>query len=86
MLRLKVETVCEGQHPSEVVVSVTTADGQSEQLVVDTRSLKDNTVEVGYAVGRDNDRFLVELPRETSRGLWRLWVPKDSLVPSPVAA
>jgi hypothetical protein len=80
MLRVKVEQVREGQHPSEVVVSVTTADGGREELIVDRRSLHDGTLEVGYPVGRDRDRVLVELPRETLRGVWRVWVSATSLV------
>lgn len=80
MLRLKVEKIREAQHPSELIVSVTTADGSKEQLVVSSRSLKNDSIEVGYALGRDEDRFLIELPRETLAGLWRLWVRKDALI------
>jgi len=35
MYRVKVRTVGDGQHPSEAVVSVTTADGRQERLIVD---------------------------------------------------
>jgi len=80
MLRVKVDRVREGQHPSEVVVSVATADGAREEVIVDIRSLRDDTLEVGYPVGRDRGRVLVELPRETLRGIWRVWVPAESLV------
>ena len=61
----------------EVVVAVRTADGGIEKLVVDQRSIRNDTLEIGYPVGEDNDRLLVELPRELVRGLWRVWVNRD---------
>jgi hypothetical protein len=79
MLALKVQQVREGQHPSEVVIRVTTAEGQQEELIVDKRSVKNNRLRVGYAVGSDNNRLLVELPRETIRGVWRIWVPREDV-------
>ena len=80
MLRLKVERVREGQHPSEVIVAVMTADGRQERFVADVRSLRNDTVSIGYPVAGDTKRWLVELPREALSGIWRLWVPKDALV------
>jgi len=79
MAQVKIEQVREGQHPSEVVVAVRTADGGSEKLVVDRRSIRNDALDVGYPVGEDNDRLLVELPRESMRGLWRVWVKRDSV-------
>ena len=85
MLRLKVNKVRDGLHPSEAVVEVVTADGQRECLVVDHRSLLNDTLRIGYPVGRENGRLLVELPRETLRGLWRVWVKEDSVVEEALA-
>jgi hypothetical protein len=79
MLRLKITMIGVGQHPSETVVSLTTADGSNEELIVDKRSVVDGTVKVGYPISRDGNRWLVELPRETVRGSWRVWVNKDSV-------
>ena len=76
----KIEEVRDGQHPSEVVVAVRTADGSSEKLVVDRRSIRNNALEIGYPVGEDQDRLLVELPRESVRGLWRIWVNRDTVI------
>ncbi len=85
MPQLRVERVRDGQHPSEVVVSIRTADGGTEKLVVDQRSIRNETLEVGYPVGEDADRLLVELPRESVRGVWRVWVRRDSLIESAFA-
>lgn len=79
MMRLKVEKVEEGLHPSELVASVRTKVG-TEELTIHPRSLKDNTVTVGWPVGSDGNYRLVELPRPTSRGARRIWVNKDDLI------
>jgi hypothetical protein len=85
MAQVKIEQVREGQHPSEVVVAVRTADGGSEKLVVDRRSIRNDALDVGYPVGEDKDRLLVELPRESVRGLWRVWVNRDSVIDGAAA-
>ena len=48
MYRVKVRTVGDGQHPSEAVVAITTADGKQEELIVDRRSLEGVYLQVGY--------------------------------------
>jgi hypothetical protein len=87
MLRVKVRKIRDGLHPNEVVVAFDNAEGAQETLVVDRRSLRGDTISVGYPVGSDqgNRRLLVELPRETMRGQWRVWVPSDSLVKDEAA-
>lgn len=74
-MRVKVETIGVGQHPSEKIVSVETKEGP-QQLVVDERSIHSHSLDVGFPVGEHNGHYLVELPRETSRGEWRVWVEK----------
>jgi len=78
-MRVKVSEVSEGLHPSEVVVAVSTVDG-AENVVVDRRSLKADTIEVGYPIRQHDDMYLVELPRETSSGSWRVWVHSDQIL------
>jgi hypothetical protein len=53
MMRLKVEKVSEGLHPSEAIVSVKTSSG-SERVVVSARSIEGNTIPVGWPLGKDN--------------------------------
>ena len=79
MSRVKVRRLSEGLHPSEVVVTVVTADGSEEEVSVDSGSLSGDTLDVGHPISKDQGRVLVELPRETARGFWRLWVPTDAL-------
>ena len=77
---VRVEEMGAGQHPSEVVVGVRVSDGSVARLIVDRRSIDNNAIEVGFPVGSDKDRFLVELPRETSRGEWRVWLKQSDLL------
>lgn len=88
MYRVKVRTVGDGQHPSEAVVSVTTAEGKQEELIVDRRSIEPtqeggSTLRIGYPLKRESGQYLIELPRETMRGAWRIWVDKNDLVEVP---
>ena len=79
-MRVKVEEVGKGLHPSEVVVQIETVEGGPERLVVDRRSIVDGGIEVGYPVRRDNGYYLIELPRETIGGSWRVWVSKKIVI------
>ena len=80
MMRLKVEKVGEGLHPSELVVTVRTKGGL-EEVIIDPRSLWNGSLVVGWPVETQGGYRLVELPRQTSRGSSRVWVNKDDLVP-----
>lgn len=80
MSRVRVEVLGEGQHPNERMVAITMADGNRENVMVDRRSIDDETIDVGYPVASDGDRYLVELPRETTTGQWRLWVKQSDVL------
>lgn len=77
-MRLHVRNVREGLHPSEVIVAVDTRDGE-EVMTIDKRSMRSDTVEIGYPIDQHDGMLLVELPRETMTGTWRVWVGKDSV-------
>jgi hypothetical protein len=79
MMRLKVKPLGEGLHPSELFVSVETRDGPQD-LAVDPSSIQGSTLTVGWPVGREGSYLLVELPRPTSFGFRRVWVPQDELI------
>jgi hypothetical protein len=81
MLRMKVRQIREGLHPSEVVVEFDTADGERQTLVVDRRSLREDTLRVGYPIGRAApNQLLIELPRESLQGRWRVWVSNNDVI------
>lgn len=78
-MRVKVKEEGGAIHPNEVVVSIPTKDGP-ERLVVHKRSVQDGGLEIGYPILEKGDQYLVELPRETMRGLWRVWVARSALM------
>lgn len=79
MMKVKVQEVGKGLHPSEVVVGVRTNSGL-ERLVVNKRAIEGGALDIGYPINEDtNNNYLVELPRETQAGSWRVWVPKDQV-------
>ncbi|MBU3888602.1 hypothetical protein FM996_12230 [Methylosinus sporium] len=82
MMKLRVDKIGDGLHHSEVVVTIHGNDGD-ESLVIDKRSLKNGYVSVGYPIRFEGNSYLVELPRETSAGNWRIWVDKNQLVAGP---
>lgn len=79
-MRVKIKRLGEGLYPSDVVVSVETKNGP-EGLVVDDSNLDGDMMYVGWPVGQDSEFFLVELPRETFRGSWRVWISRDEVLP-----
>jgi len=77
-MRLKVQDLGAGAHPSERVVKIETQNGPA-RLVVDAGSILGDMVEVGHPVAVKNGHYLVELPRETYSGDWRVWVARESV-------
>jgi hypothetical protein len=75
-MRLRVDEVGAALHPNETVVSIPTPSGD-ERLVVHKRALVDSTLDIGYPINEENDLYLIELPRETMSGLWRVWVERS---------
>lgn len=73
-MKVKCERMMDGPGPSEQVVRVLTADGHAEEVVVHQSSIRDGHLETSRALARDGTRVLVELPRESTSGNWRLWV------------
>jgi hypothetical protein len=66
MMRLLVQEVGIGLHPSEAVVIINTSKGQ-ERLVVSKRSIKSGSIEVGWPLHTDGDDLLIELPEKHRR-------------------
>ena len=77
-MRVKRERQEAGPIPSETVVAIRTTSGSTEEAIVDSSQIDATSVEVGF-IGQRGDEVLVELPRETLRGRWRLWVPKSTV-------
>jgi hypothetical protein len=65
--------VLDGLIPSEKVVQIVDVDGRVEEIAVPIQSVQGNKFTVS-AVARSGDKVLVELPRESASGSWRMWV------------
>jgi len=77
MMRIKITHRENGSIPSETVVTIPTTTGPEEVVVHSSQATADS-VEAGY-IGQEGDRVLVELPRETVSGRWRVWIPKSAV-------
>jgi len=75
-MKLQVRILGRGLHPSEQVVEVDSTEGP-QRLVIDASQVQDSSIDVGQVLSSRERRYLVELPRETFSGLWRVWVDKD---------
>ena len=79
-MRLRVTRLAEGPGPGEVVVGVITITGATEQVVVHVTGMEGDTIDVGYPLASSEEKRLIELPRESMSGKWRLWVPQSAMV------
>jgi subtilisin-like proprotein convertase family protein len=76
MSKIKCERVADGRIPSERVARVRTYDGPAEEVVVSKRQVQDDYLLVSE-IHSEDDKVLVELPRESASGRWRLWVNRS---------
>lgn len=74
-LKCKIE---DGFIPAERTVFIKRADGKLEEVTVSSKSLSDGRLEASE-IGRIKNKVLVELPRESASGRWRIWVAKSSV-------
>lgn len=81
LMKLNIQSAIDGSVPSETVVTILTASGGNEEVVVHRDQVKDNRMDVGF-IGKQEKRVLVELPRETVKGRWRIWVPESEVAPA----
>lgn len=51
---------------------------QYRGVIVHSSEVDGSGAEVGF-IGQREEEVLVELPRETLRGRWRVWVPKSAV-------
>lgn len=70
--------IADGLVPSEKVAIFATADGHEEEVIVSTRHLQGKSL-LTSEIGRTGNRVLVELPRESTSGHWRVWVLANQL-------
>lgn len=70
--------VSDGLMPNEKVARIETADGTAEEVAVSAQNVHNNTLKA-FEIGREGGRVLVELPRESASGRWRIWVKESAI-------
>lgn len=70
--------VSDGLMPNEKVARIETADGRSEEVAVAVQNIHDNRL-MAFEIGRSEGKVLVELPRESASGRWRIWVKETTI-------
>ncbi len=70
--KIKCEIV-EGFTPVEKIARIQGADGKIEEVAVPVQSIAANHL-LAAVIGREGNNVLVELPRESASGRWRMWV------------
>ena len=79
MCRVRCEPVTDGPGPNEQIVMITSTGGR-EEVVAPKVDVVGGALRTSAILGERNNEVLVELPRETSSGSWRVWVGRDQLV------
>jgi hypothetical protein len=76
--KVKCDKVMDGLMPAEKIARIKTADGKIEDVAVSSQSISGNEL-LASEIGRREGKVLVELPRETASGRWRIWVHTSSI-------
>lgn len=76
--RVKCNEVVDGLMPSEKIARIQTADGKVEDVAVAAQSISEGKL-LASEIGRQEGKVLVELPRESASGRWRIWVSESAI-------
>jgi hypothetical protein len=77
-IKLICSRVADGFIPAEKIVYIEGADGALEEVTVASKSLIGDRLEASE-IWRTKGTVLVELPRESASGRWRVWVKESSI-------
>jgi hypothetical protein len=70
--------VSDGLMPDEKIARIETADGKPEEVAVSAQNIQNNQL-VAFEIGRSEGKVLIELPRESASGRWRIWVKESAI-------
>jgi hypothetical protein len=73
MIRVLSSNISDGLMPAEKIAHIETVDGDIEEVSVSVKDIKDDKL-VASEIGRRGEMVLLELPRESASGRWRIWV------------
>ena len=78
--------LAEGPGPAEMLVGVLTMEGMQEEVVLSRRQAENGRMDVGSPLIEEAERCLIELPRESVSGRWRLWIPRSEILSATAPA
>lgn len=68
-----------GFTPNEKIVRIQGADGRFDEVIVSRQNIKGDKL-LASEIGRDDKgKVLIELPRESTSGRWRMWVNASAI-------
>jgi hypothetical protein len=70
--------IIDGIMPNEKIARIQGADGRFDEVVVSKRNISGDKL-LASEIGRQEGQVLVELPRESTSGRWRMWVKESSI-------
>jgi hypothetical protein len=70
--------VVDGLMPTEKVARIENAEGQIEEVAVPEQNIQGGKL-LASEIGRSEGKVLVELPRESTAGRWRIWIKESSI-------
>jgi hypothetical protein len=79
MCRVKAKKIEPGDINTERVAYIENSAGKEVEIILDSTQANHRSV-VASEIGRQGDKVLIELPRETSSGDWRIWVNRSQLI------
>ena len=71
-------TISDGLMPTEKIARIETADGKAEEVAVYAQNVHNDTLKA-FVIGREKGNVLIELPRESASGRWRIWVKEAAI-------
>lgn len=74
MIKVSTNSVVDGLMPAEKIAYIQIAGGGIEEISVSADDISADNKLMASFIGKEGERVLVELPRESASGRWRIWV------------
>ncbi len=80
MIKVATDSVEDGLMPAEKIARIQVAGGSIEEVAVSADDITPDNKLVASEIGKRGDAVLIELPRESASGRWRIWVNANAVV------
>ena len=74
MVKVSTSSISDGLMPAEKIAYIEVASGHIEEVSVSADDISPDNKLMASEIGRQGGNVLVELPRESASGRWRIWV------------